>query len=120
MVTTMTSISYELAVRLKEARYPQHGAFQWVDSYGKREVWGTINQGQFPSHSFLCIAPTLSELMAACGKRFSYLHFGETGWTAVDHAQGTLDEYGDCRGRGSTPEEAVANLWLALNQKETP
>ncbi len=77
------------------------------------------------SEECICCAvvPNLSELIAACAENFNALRrnpqyiYDETdghpiicgGWSAYD-----------CRGigyDGSTPEEAVANLWLALQKK---
>lgn len=64
--------------------------------------------------------PTLSELIEACGESLRYLQRIENGgWFA-----GTHDSHESGIGlpdsnvwRGSTPEEAVTNLWLALNKK---
>ncbi len=59
--------------------------------------------------------PTLSELIEACGENFFTLvrtHYtGGIGWFARDTREG----YNPVM--GSTPEEAVARLWLALNKK---
>lgn len=55
--------------------------------------------------------PSLSELIEACGEKFSNLRNDEGRWIAT--ASGV--SYGQT---GSTPEEAVANLWLALNEKK--
>lgn len=61
--------------------------------------------------------PTLSELIEACGDKFASLTrevqtstFKTEGW--VSYLYDSILE-----GKGSTPEEAVANLWLALNTK---
>lgn len=63
--------------------------------------------------------PTLSELIEACGDRFGSLTRNQRGvwYTASPFGEGKnayelaiSDEY-------STPEEAVARLWLALNKK---
>lgn len=62
----------------------------------------------------------LSELIEACGDDFESLVKREEDWAAYV----TEDAYKgdcvyDCCGYriGSTPEEAVAKLWLALNKK---
>jgi hypothetical protein len=54
--------------------------------------------------------PTLSELIEACGKDFEMLVQRNAGqcWGAVGGVHGDV--------RGSTPEEAVARLWLALHK----
>lgn len=60
--------------------------------------------------------PTISELIEACGDRFNNLYLmnvgthGEDKWYCCDRK---LSNH--CFGK--TPEEAVANLWLALNKK---
>ncbi len=55
--------------------------------------------------------PTLSELITACGDRFRSLdNYSEEGWFAF--AVGEHTKVG-----GSTPEEAVAKLYLELNKK---
>ena len=55
--------------------------------------------------------PTLSELIAACGEKFFslFLDCGQWRCTASGY-EGFDDPY-------STPSEAVARLWLALNKK---
>jgi hypothetical protein len=55
--------------------------------------------------------PTLSELIASCGEKFSSLILDCGKWrcTAAGY-EGYDDLY-------STPSEAVARLWLALNKK---
>lgn len=66
--------------------------------------------------------PTLSELISACEKvkRYSLFcleHVAE-GWFATMYdreAKGPLDQY-ISGGYRSTPEEAVARLWLALER----
>jgi hypothetical protein len=55
--------------------------------------------------------PSLSELVEACDLPF-YLHCNVKGyWYAYNskHSESV-------KGEGSTPEEAVANLWLALHE----
>jgi hypothetical protein len=60
--------------------------------------------------------PTLEELIEACGK-------GTVHFLKHTHSDGTLDECqawvrdGTMKGVGTTPTEAAARLWLALNKK---
>ena len=54
--------------------------------------------------------PTLSELIEACGKGFWELTKYPSRWGAY--------EWKGREGSGSTPEEAVANLWLALQSNK--
>ena len=96
--------SYELAKTLKDAGFVQEngdGKFLWpseavLDSCGKcaDEVY----------------LPTLSELIEACGDDFKKLIKDSSPWRADGWNGKEIFE-----GHGSTPEEAVANLWLALN-----
>ena len=53
-----------------------------------------------------CADPTLSQLIAACGESFAHL---------ATHKKGEWDcNWGAAI--GSSPEEAVARLWLTLNK----
>lgn len=63
----------------------------------------------FGDDDFLYVPPNLSELVRACGPRFDMLALrsaGEGAWEARGE---------DISSHGTTPEEAVARLWLALN-----
>ena len=60
--------------------------------------------------------PTLDELIEACGLRFGELQrdiddIGEVIWYAAERS------YKGVYGKGKTPEEAVAKLWIELNKK---
>lgn len=57
--------------------------------------------------------PTLSELIEACGENFYALWRSKNEWRA-SHKIGVLGDQD--HEAGSTPEEAVAKLWLALNK----
>jgi len=88
-------MTYELAKQLKDAAFPQQG-----------------NGSTFGSPNEVVYLPTLSELIEACGDQFYCVekNLKEAPlWTAT----GWDDDFGV----GQTPEEAVAKLWLALNQK---
>lgn len=71
--------------------------------------------------------PTFSELIEACGDKLKGLFSPQVGgsWWAIEeiglistNSLGTKT-FSDFRfWAGSTPEEAVANLWLALNKKK--
>ena len=122
---------YELAKKLKDAGFSQEpitdmsnsleeikAGFYWTfptegrcgglvhlrtdeyESYIKKDGWTTIK------------SPTLSELVEACGDGFDYLFRKNNDgslWIATTNGG---NEY-----EGSTPEIAVANLWLELNKK---
>lgn len=116
-------ITYELALKLKDAGFPRdirgrlgHATADWVTPD--------------TPEGFL-LAPTLSELIEACGDGFKGLFppfvVEPAGWLAVEKI-GSLSVLEDgglefthwSFWNGSTPEEAVAELWLALNKKWNP
>lgn len=92
-------ITYELVKQLKEAGFPMNKALP--DS---RYIWGGTDTG-----GTVYEYPTLSELIEACGDKFSMLHNCGNIWKAFAvYAKEKITQ-------GSTPEEAVAKLWLELN-----
>lgn len=98
-------MNYDICLKLKEAGFPQHDhdVYIWPD--------GRTNNGEVKDDSGELVAiPTLSGLVEACGERFNNLIKDEYGWFASIRSglHQTID------GRGSTPEEAVANLYLSL------
>lgn len=69
--------------------------------------------------------PTLSELIEACGDRFHVLQFLIRGHSVNGKIMNPWNAFPKpipseivFRGDGSTPEEAVANLWIALNENK--
>lgn len=96
-------MTYELAQKLKDAGFPL-----------------------FKGHEYAYL-PTLTELIEACGEEFGTLelcscmpapHDHACIWDARPKDDRIAGEYVDkWTGRGDTPEEAVANLWLALNSR---
>ena len=101
-------MAYELAKKLKDAGFPQH------DRTGE---W--YNVCYFQGCEKDACFPTLSELIETCGDDFLSLEKYDGGkWEAMRRTW-CCDEHGEsCEfGYGSTPEEAVANLWLALHEK---
>lgn len=100
-------MNYELAKELKDAGFLQPDK----DNYYPGDYLGGHAENE------RAYAPTLEELIEACGENnFTLQHpNGADFWTA-----GTSDTWmGDktAVGQGSTPTEAVARLWLALNKK---
>lgn len=97
-------MNYELAKELKDAGFPQ-GMGDYLYAPDVKE-WGANDMAQ---------SPTLSELIEACGPDNEFTLWKQpSGWQAIN------GHYGDdatAEGSGSTPEEAVAWLWLALNKK---
>jgi len=92
-------MNYELAKKLKDAGFPV----------------------KYPDNLFVegeksAYIPTLSELIEACGDRFECLSKVENQWW-VDERGGFFSNGETATYGGSTPEEAVAKLWLGLNKK---
>ncbi len=106
-------ISYELAKELKDAEFPQETKQPFkVD--GGRLLFRHVSSGEEEESAY---APTLPELIEACGDDFYELKKVTkaatitSDWYAVSMTQGIHG------GIFSTPEIAVARLWLALNVK---
>jgi len=101
-------IDYNLAKKLKEARFPNSES--WSLEY-RDGVARIFNEGLFK-------CPTLSELIDACGERFKNLWLtDENGWGAT----GTLAKDTPALQQtlyAKTKEEAVAELWLKLNETD--
>lgn len=110
-------MNYELAQKLKDAGFP-------IRILGEEELGHMEDPDDCPFYipteededGTVYCTPTLSELIEACGNEIHRLwrvdesyDDGKTKWCAT----GTND-FND--GTGTTPEEAVARLWLALNK----
>lgn len=126
-------MNYKLALKLKKAGFPQNGGHKYV--YTKEEPWNTTEQSDYqsistPHRDTWVKAPTLEELIEACGKIHS--RDGRTYKFILWYAEDDLEwhagyyqfgdsNYIDCSPNeneyGNSPTIAVANLWLALNQK---
>lgn len=96
-------MNYELALKLKNAGFPQKGEYKLFPNDGIHEE---------------VVMPSLSELIEACEKSkpnmdFALFHWGN--WVCGDRAEYEGDWI--TRAEGETPEIAVANLWLKLNNK---
>lgn len=118
-------MNYTLALRLKKAGFPM----KLADATSKTEdvFYFTGNDG------VAYLYPTLSEIIEACGDRFEWLTVDDiqindkyglltatkkekNGWLCGDKHV-TQDEDAGLRIHGSTPDEAVSHLWLALNEE---
>jgi len=101
-------MKYELALKLKEAGFPLKCHSPNKDDLNFGLV---VDYTKDPSK---IMYPLLDELIEACGDKFEELvrlHEGaEFEWYA-----GYDDLLEPDRSYGTTPEEAVANLWLQLN-----
>ena len=115
-----TMITYELAKELKDAGFPQYynSLSRWYHTEGSHILdsgipWlGHEDITQEEIREWTVKIPTLAELIAGCGNDFGVLdHLRDGSWGAyIPNDIGT-------NGLGSTPEEAVARLWLALHSK---
>lgn len=103
-------MTYELAKKLKDAGFPQKKGGMYISSSGI--VKDVAVDMMVETEQAYCV-PTLSELIEACGDEFSNLikfHITSERWSANCYKN-------DLNCSGETPEEAVANLWLKLNEK---
>lgn len=120
------NLSYETAKKLKEAGFPQNTQYALATS-----PWGgkdnkpllqtmTREEGNDGYANLLSAGydvvsiPSLSELIDACGEEFLNLIKRENEWFAGQRYQ---KEGRRNIGIGSTKEEAVAALYLALHNK---
>lgn len=109
-------ISFELAKKLKDEGFPQNETFHFY----------LMEDGNYTKDSKEGVfVPSLSELIEACGGKQNkegesfVLWFGETEWHA-GYTNYLSDDYIDDyfgQGSGSTPEEALASLYLSINKK---
>jgi hypothetical protein len=92
-------ISYSLAKILKGAGFPQSELARAQQKAGYDYV----------------AMPTLSTLIEACVESFGALGRETDCWVACEYVSDT-GEWKNAY-EGDTPEDAVARLWLSLNQK---
>lgn len=109
----MNGLSYELALELKNAGFPQTGepVFTGFNVLPNPLATREAQEAAFKEGNFAYI-PTLEELIESCGDDFETLvRYGDGTWRAY-RREGSEDLQ-DVPYR--TPLEAVARLWLALN-----
>lgn len=106
-------MDYALAKELKDNGFPQgHPVNHHLGG-----IWITDDEDTTYHENGLkgeCYIPTLSELIEECGTNFETLvHYEDSTWRAYrrDGAEDLQNV------PSSTPEEAVAMLWLVLNKK---
>lgn len=112
-------MDYTLAKQLKDAGFLQNTEKAFYLNAGKNTgalvetvMYATADR-EFVDAK-LVAAPTLSELIEACGDSFiSMDRFGIT----MRGVQWVCNKDKPWRSQGETAEEAVANLWLFLNKK---
>lgn len=131
-------MNYELSKKLKDAGWTKET--YWF--YGSDETdipcltfkYNTLDtcNGKITDKGFekfvLCYAPTLEELIDACPKTRGGNEKTYKDYFSLSHQDTWYAEYleeipyegsfPNVSCGGSTPEEAVANLWLALNEKK--
>lgn len=99
-------MNYELAKQLKKNGFPTRDLGNGYEIY---------------SSESMPFVPNLSELIEACGEEFVFLvkedDKNEVVWTATADIKKWKNFKDILSGKGSTPEEAVAKLWLELNKK---
>jgi hypothetical protein len=98
-VPVFVMISYQLAKELKAAGFPQ----------------GELARAQQQAGYDYVSMPTLTTLIEACGEDFGALGREANCWIACE----CVPEHGVCENvhEGESPEDAVARLWLSLNQR---
>lgn len=137
-----STINYELALALKNAGFPQayRNTIPWMDwaydTTGELHLLHCDNDtnwwiGNDYHHQLSELTdeqiykdwvkcPTLAELIEECGENFFKLIKLTNGWE-VEYFQNYQSYGGLARGKfhcdGHTKEEAVANLFIALNKK---
>jgi len=97
-------MNYELAKKLKDAGFPQSGDGNYLIGNIETDEGGIITTNSV-------YIPTLEELIEACGDRFISLHKYYHQWVCNEGM-----EVHQFDSQGSTPEEAVAKLWLELHK----
>lgn len=103
-------MKYELAKQLKEAGFP-YKIYTCCDN--------TDTEHECRADKSDCIlktlnSHTLSELIEACGEKFGFLSKVQGENSFIAQVPGGIVQFKD---KSSTPEEAVAKLWLELNKK---
>lgn len=103
-------MNYETALKLKAAGFPQNFT-------GECDSGCNVANEDLTDYVY---SPTLSELIEACGDDLVRLENTDHGWVALENVVGKYYEPGENHEfeyDGSTPTEAVANLYLALHTK---
>lgn len=117
-----SNVNYALAKMLKDAGFPYTtGNFRSV--YPPDEPVPKYYMQVIPEDDKGVRLPTLSELIEACGQCLSHIKRLRVNdydyWWAVSHCGHPEHEWSgnNLEKQGKTPEEAVAKLWIALNNK---
>ncbi len=126
-------MNYELAKELKDVGFSQdgNGIQSWYD-WNQKEIdrnYDFLSEDN-ESGEYIYL-PTLSELIEACGYKLRAIQRedyedeiydletpNEKKWCAVREWYQYYPPAVESGEYGSTPEEAVARLWLTLNKKD--
>jgi hypothetical protein len=115
-----STISYELAFKLKKAGFPfkRINAGDFADRFGYIDFCPDFDAQKgdvMPEEGCHFYVPNLSEFIEECGDGLNEIrrvtNENRFQWEANTIKITPMIYY------GHTPEEAVANLWLALNKK---
>ena len=91
-------ISFQLARQLKDAGFPQSELARAQRQAG---------------YDYVCM-PTLATLIEVCGEGFGALRREDGQWIACEYIS-ERGRWGNAQ-EGQSPEDAVARLWLSINQ----
>ncbi len=118
-------MDYALALKLKKAgiSYKKSKHSFYIDEKDIVHCRTLTGGEEFtPPNELVCV-PTLSELIEACGEEFEELSGRYSNkrvhgckWLATGIEQEPWSSKSNASGRGLTPSEAVAKLWLELNK----
>ena len=112
-------MTYKLALKLKNAGFPQENCDFYF--HGVRRLY--YRESGVGLAKLTVGSPTLSELIKACGEGFYGIRVwsdtdDKIGYQAMDDWHSEEEHCGMIGATfGSTPEEAVAKLWLEINKK---
>lgn len=110
-------LSYETAVKLKEAGFPRRKIgckdCEYAEFYDEDgSCWNTIQIEMTEDSIYI---PSLSELIEACGSEFFELRYGYNSvnpyWISVQRGFENMAII------SISPEEAVASLWFTIHKK---
>ncbi len=108
-------MNYELAKELKDAGFnqdlPDPSSYFTIGRDGTPKIWGW-SEGEDKPYGEYVKAPTLDELIDACGDMLDSLVNYHSGFWCAKHPKDTFNSP-----VGRSRVEAVAKLWLALNKK---
>jgi hypothetical protein len=119
-------MNYELAKQLKDEGFEQEredinskhylvGTDKWMTLETANKIKSGVSVMNFDK--CLVYIPTLSELIDACGDGFGSLNKDNNFIGGFIAFGGIIGETLECRGKN--PKEAVAKLWLELNEKHS-